>query len=221
MGVWSHRMAGVRATILLVAAAIVLGAFAARYDRFFFDVELGRAIQRTPGVEAPAEALSSLGGSVAATLVGLGFAAACWRAGWIDMATLALLAQPARALNWLWKEIVDRERPGTAFLDVHQVITDGGYPSGHASSAVLVYGVVVIVALTRMRGPARLIAAAAGSSAVLLIGVSRVALGVHWPSDVLGGWVTGAATLAVLTLAVTGRRREPACGEGDSQRHTK
>lgn len=72
-----------------------------------------------------------------------------------------------------------------------------GFPSGHAQSAALVW--TVLASGVRRRWFAGLAAAA-----VLLVGVSRLYLGVHWPADVLGGWGLGLG-LAWLGIRVHGR----------------
>ncbi|MBU2488986.1 MAG: LssY C-terminal domain-containing protein, partial [Proteobacteria bacterium] len=90
-----------------------------------------------------------------------------------------------------------RPRPPTAFYEVSSL----SFPSGHASAAAALYGFLAISwVLTRKTGrvPAVLLAALA----MALMGFSRLVLGVHYPSDVLGGflvglfWVTAAGGLA-------------------------
>jgi undecaprenyl-diphosphatase len=76
------------------------------------------------------------------------------------------------------------------------------FPSGHATnSAALVFGVVVLVARRHRR-----IAAVVGAAALLVVALSQLGLGVHYPSDIVGGWLwAGACTSAVWSLR--GRRR--------------
>jgi len=63
------------------------------------------------------------------------------------------------------------------------------FPSGHANSSMIFYLAVALAltAGTRWERPA----AAAAVLLSLLVGISRVMLGVHWPSDVIGGWAFG------------------------------
>jgi undecaprenyl-diphosphatase len=73
------------------------------------------------------------------------------------------------------------------------------FPSGHALAGVELYGVLAFLAVRQLRAVwAKLLAVAAAVSLALLIGVSRVYLGVHWPSDVLASWLLGGAWLAFL-----------------------
>jgi undecaprenyl-diphosphatase len=87
--------------------------------------------------------------------------------------------------NSLLKEGFGRVRPDlTPHLDS---VASLAYPSGHASNAMAFF---LLAALLLSKGNRWRVAAVA---IALTIGVSRLALGVHWPSDVLGGWLLGTA----------------------------
>lgn len=78
------------------------------------------------------------------------------------------------------------------------------FPSGHALGSTVCYGAIALVFLPAVRHRRALIASAAGL--VLLIGFSRIALGVHFLSDVIGGFLLGAVWLAVTARAFEGWR---------------
>jgi undecaprenyl-diphosphatase len=75
------------------------------------------------------------------------------------------------------------------------------FPSGHSMQAVVCYGALLLAFLPILSGRARIAAVAAWIFTLLAIGFSRLALGVHYISDVLGGWVLGAAWLAASVAA--------------------
>ena len=88
----------------------------------------------------------------------------------------------------------DRPQPDVAFA----VARGAAYPSGHALTAVLVAGVVAVPLVTVGRPPAivRLRALSALALAAVSVGCTRVVLGVHWASDVVGSWLVALACLA-------------------------
>ncbi len=99
----------------------------------------------------------------------------------------------------LVKALVDRSRPP---IGDHLVNAIGAaFPSGHAAQSVACYAALawVVTGLTRSRS---IRAGAWSIAAVIALGVgwSRVYLGVHWPSDVVGGWSLAGAWLALLVL---------------------
>ncbi|WP_305883309.1 phosphatase PAP2 family protein [Conexibacter sp. DBS9H8] len=112
-------------------------------------------------------------------------------------AVFLLLASPGVVLmHHLIQGWVDRPRPLGHHLTTG---TGGSWPSGHATETTGLYGGLVLCGLsTRPRPAIRRLLILALLGVLVLIGVSRVVLGVHYPSDVLGGWLLGATWLAVL-----------------------
>lgn len=107
-----------------------------------------------------------------------------WRLG----LSLLLVALIGRGLSEIQKLLVDRPRPS---LEPHLVLVKTqSFPSGHATSSMIFYLALAIALAGHSRWKRMAIAAAVLLS--LLIGTSRVMLGVHWPSDVVGGWAFGA-----------------------------
>jgi undecaprenyl-diphosphatase len=101
----------------------------------------------------------------------------------------------------LFKVAFGRLRPDTAFAEL--VVSGLSFPSGHASMSAIVFLTVgSLVASTRGRWAERSFILAVAALMTLLVGASRVALGVHWATDVVGGWAFGSAwALAWLLLA--------------------
>ena len=106
------------------------------------------------------------------------------------------------------KTVVDRARPAFA----HPVATAPGasFPSGHAFTATLGAGVVLLTVLPLLRRRGRALAWVLAVLVPLAVGYSRLALGVHWTSDVVGGWLLGIGLLAGTTAAFETWRREHA-----------
>ncbi|MER6417846.1 phosphatase PAP2 family protein [Streptomyces sp. NPDC001137] len=124
---------------------------------------------------------------------------AWWTALWLA-ATCALGSLLQQAL----KAAVDRPRP--VWHDPVDSASYAAFPSGHAMTATVVCG--LLLWLLHRYGPDRAVwrtALAVGVVSVLGVGLTRVWLGVHWPSDVLGGWLLG-AMLVALAVAVHQRK---------------
>lgn len=97
------------------------------------------------------------------------------------------------------KIAVDRDRPS---LEAPVATAHGqSFPSGHAMSSTVAYGALLLVLLPALPARARRPAVAGAVVLVLAIGFSRLALGVHYISDVLGGYALGLAWLAASTAA--------------------
>ncbi|MFR0354389.1 phosphatase PAP2 family protein [Streptomyces sediminimaris] len=126
---------------------------------------------------------------------------AWWTALWLAAAVAAglLLQQGLKAA-------VDRPRP--VWRDPVDSAHYAAFPSGHAMTATLVCG--LLLWLLHRYGAGRALWRTALTLAlvsVVGVGLTRVWLGVHWPSDVVGGWLLGAATAALAVLVH--RRRRP------------
>jgi undecaprenyl-diphosphatase len=129
-----------------------------------------------------------------------------WRGRRKTAVFVAVTMLGSAALNALVKAAVHRARPVLPEPVAHA----GGlsFPSGHAQSAVVAFGLLLLLALPHLRGAWRGAAIGLAAAMVLAIGVSRVALGVHFVSDVLAGYVLGAAWLAAMAAAFDQWRRE-------------
>ncbi len=181
-----------------IVAGVALAALAAAHDRLPGDLPATLAVQRWP---FPGETLADALRALTATEVVLGLgtvlAGAAWLAGRrrqarVFGAGLVLVV----LLQFSLKELVDRPRPAPDLVEVCAGFTSASFPAGHAMSATYLYGFLAVVALAAsFPAPAR--AALAGLVALFLAlaGLANVSLGVHWPSDVVGGYVWALAVL--------------------------
>jgi undecaprenyl-diphosphatase len=107
------------------------------------------------------------------------------------------------AVDSALKIMFSRERP--RLFDKISLPTDGSFPSGHSMSAIGIYGVVA-AALIALYPQTRRVMIVAVTLLVAAIGFSRVYLGVHWPSDVVGGLLGGLPPLVVSVHLIHRRR---------------
>lgn len=109
-------------------------------------------------------------------------------------------------LNTVVKASVHRLRPVLAQPVAHE--PGSSFPSGHAQAAIVGYLVLLLVFLPILHGVWRRVAITFALLMVLAIGVSRIALGVHYLSDVVGGYVLGAAWVAAMAALFNALRIE-------------
>lgn len=117
-------------------------------------------------------------------------------------------------VNQLLKLLVHRARPVLAVEVMHEKTFS--FPSGHTMAATIGYGMLAYVLVTywRPRGsPKRLIFVAA-VALMIAVGVSRVYLGMHFPTDVVGGFAAGTAWLAICVTGTRIARETPASTAG-------
>lgn len=188
-----------RFAVLLALALLVLAGTAALLlggPQSGFDAALLEAFA-DPGLVPAARLLTRLG-DLSTVL-----AASALAAGWLllrghrrrALLLVAILASE-RLLVEAMKAGLDRARPDPAG---HQVaVQTMAFPSGHAANAMAVW---LAIALLATAPPLRRAAVALALAIAFVTGLTRLVLGVHWPSDVIGGWAFGAAwTLLLVRL---------------------
>lgn len=102
----------------------------------------------------------------------------------------------ASLVGAILRALVGRPRPSPSLVHVVTRVMGAGFPSGHVIHYTVLFGFCFYVVITTWRGglPRNLILAVLALH-VALVGLSRVYLGAHWPSDVLGGYLFGAVWL--------------------------
>ena len=131
---------------------------------------------------------------------------------------LASAALVGGLIDTVIKVVVDRDRP--VLDDPVATAFNQSFPSGHSMMSLVIYGALLLIFLPVIPRAWRRAVYVAYAVLIVAIGFSRLALGVHYISDVLGGWVLGAAWL-LLEVAVfevwreeRGLRRTEALEEG-------
>jgi undecaprenyl-diphosphatase len=170
------------------------------------------AVQHRAPIVGAAETATDLGTEVVILplllLAGMVFAQRHGRRWWLALAGPALLSL-GQLLRFLIMEAVARPRPSR--VDWIRYAAGWSFPSGHTTTSALGYGLIVLLVSGSIpRRGLRLLVAMVLLGVAGCVGASRVVLGVHWPTDVLGGWSL-ALVLAVVSAAVlqrlTGRAR--------------
>lgn len=173
------------------------------------DVALIHGFERirtgAPGLTMAAIAITQAGSAYGT--VGGGLAVSAWLTWrgrkWLAGVLAATVLGERFIVDGL-KLLIDRTRPA---FDLHPVVThSSSFPSGHSGNTMAVFLSIALIAVPRAHRIPAVITAVLAS---MLVGVTRPYLGVHWPSDVIGGWSVGAA-IAIVAGAIADSRRSEA-----------
>lgn len=170
-----------------------------------FDTRLTHGIQHLPSWVEPIMTTASFVGKpifttgICMLIGGLGL---FWHnvklfyAGCVGVVTIAI--------GVLLKLLLARERPFTDYV-LNMRLDTPSFPSGHAVGSTIAYGLAAYLLFYLLPAPWNYVAAGFLVLLIIIIGVSRVYLGAHYPSDVLAGWLLGLAGLAVVILLIKPR----------------
>lgn len=149
------------------------------------------------------QAASMIGGTAGRLLiVGVVLIALLASSKWRDARWLALAMAGGTLLNLGLKQDFAAPRPD--LLPHLDIVHSYSFPSGHSAGSMMLFGALALLVGGR--------AAWLGAGVIIaLIGVSRVWLGVHWPSDVLAGWIEGIGWLLFCRHWLPARRGEQEC----------
>jgi len=223
----NRRPAVIAIWTLALISFVAVAALAGAHDTFPGDVWLAQRVQdlESPVIsfmlDMPEETsdpplvLAAWAIATVVVLVTIG-----WR-----QALLLVAAAALRFSNGQLKEVVGRPRPSLDLISSDQQSSGLSFPSGHAQTVVLLYGLLFYFATVYIKDRAsRTLAQVFCGWVIISVGLQRVYVGDHWPSDVLGGfWFGGlalAALIAIDQLVFGGRqqvaRRDEASVSGEA-----
>lgn len=126
-----------------------------------------------------------------------------WKRSWRTAAYWLIAIAGASALNSVIKVALHRARPGELLYSGWSAFS---FPSGHSTVNVVLYGFLAFLIAREIRPAWRFVVVLGAATLIFLIAFSRLYLGAHWFSDVLGGLAFGSAWLALLGLSYLGRQ---------------
>lgn len=174
------------------------------WDPYPGDLLFARWVQelKAPGLLPSMKFLSLAGEEVPMVALNLIVVAALWIAGMRKAAVAGILVLLSAATNPLMKLIVDRERPEADMLiRATEDFSGLGFPSGHAFQSAILFGFLIYLSsmLIKRLWLRRTIQALL-AFLIFAMGFSRVYVGAHWPSDVLGSLVAAVPVWLIIYL---------------------
>lgn len=101
----------------------------------------------------------------------------------------------------LLKLLFERARPVTEYA-MNMKLQTFSFPSGHSSGSMITYGLLAYVAYTKLPEPWNYVVGGILLLIPIFVGLSRIYLGAHFPSDVLAGWLLGIIALCVIVFLI-------------------
>lgn len=192
---------------------VLLTALVIRHGRpFGVDLALHRwsVAHRPEGVRQAAAVLTATGtgvvpyvlAAIAGLVTGRGSRGRALTAIW---AMLVLLVVQSARLGLAY--LVGRHRPPAADWAAHA--SGYAFPSGHTVTSATAAGILIWALWPRLSGAWRAVAVAVVAAWAVAVGLTRVYLGVHWPTDVLGGWLMAVVLLGLAAAVLHGPSRRP------------
>lgn len=199
-----------RSTLFKIALFLIIVVFAwltflvKTTPSFPIDIQITQTIQSlaSPFFTAFMRLISWPGYFPQSVIITLLIAGVLYRSGlhWESVACL-LASLISGTTNQLVKTLIQRPRPTTDLVDVFAMLESYSFPSAHVMFYTILFGFVWYLVYTLL-APSLLRGLLLGlfGSFILLVGISRIYLGQHWASDVLGAYLLGGLTLAGMIL---------------------
>lgn len=187
--------------VIVLVAVTVLTLAAHTYSILPGDLPFTRELQesKSPIVFGLFYFVSSLGFAVQSVVIEILALLILWLMRLRLEAVFLALTLLADLLGGILKIVVGRQRPTPDLVHVFQQIQQPSFPSGHTLHYTVFYGFLIFVVFTSFKPSwPRTLAIVVFALLILLVGPSRVYLGEHWPTDVIGGYLIGGLFLAPL-----------------------
>jgi undecaprenyl-diphosphatase len=197
-------------TVVLLLITAVLAPRSVGIAEFDEDVMASMSALRNPVLTRVAQVITDLGSyrPVTAVSIGLALVLAYRTRRLLEPMVLLVAVEATSSLVEVLKVLVHRARPPLGGMLGPQVF-DFSFPSGHtASSTVLcILGALLLARAERWSSARRLSVTTVGYVVAVLIGFSRVYLGYHWPTDVVGAWLLAMIVVSIGMVFVIANQR--------------
>lgn len=180
-------------SLLLLAGLVQTGALVPPLDKSISSAVLGL---RSAASDWIVIVVTLFGDGLALTLIGVALVGVlALRAAWWPAAGCAVIFLSTPYIVKMIKLLVGRERPVS---DLYSGVESFSFPSGHMTNSMVIYGALALLAARALSGAPRILAVTVLVWLIASIGISRVYLGAHWPSDVVAAFcLAGIMLLAI------------------------
>ncbi|PIP85681.1 hypothetical protein COY48_00505 [Candidatus Collierbacteria bacterium CG_4_10_14_0_8_um_filter_43_86] len=188
----------------IILVFVLFGLLAHKYAYFGFDLVISRYLQsfHNPIFSASMILVSRLGDSYGLEMIVVLVMSLLFFVGLKAEAIKTLLLIPVSVTaGSLAKSIVNRPRPDAELVYIQEVFRDKSFPSLHVLTFTMFFGYLLFLAIYKVRTKwLKLAISLSATILILTIGISRIYLGAHWVSDVVGGYLLGSAFLILAII---------------------
>jgi undecaprenyl-diphosphatase len=165
-----------------------------------FDTTAAAAIQNWPSwLHLPMTIITTVGQPAVLGVVAAIIAFRAWQLAQLRIVYSLSAGVLAMGANMLLKHYIHRTRPDTVYVS-NMFFKSSSFPSGHAFSAAVLCGLFSYLAFKYLPGSWHIVVPILLGVFTVAVGVSRVYLGAHYPTDVIAGWILGALAAIVIII---------------------
>jgi undecaprenyl-diphosphatase len=167
-----------------------------------FDTTMTASVQHWPvWLQGPMLVVTALGQPAVMGLLAVIVGVVAWQNAQMRTTYSLSLGVLAMAANTLLRHFIHRTRPDTLYVS-NMFFKTSSFPSGHAFGAMVICGLLAYLSAKYLPTPWNYIAAILLGLFILAVGISRVYLGAHYPTDVIAGWLLGAIVVLLIVVFI-------------------
>ncbi|KKU71305.1 MAG: Phosphoesterase PA-phosphatase related protein [Candidatus Beckwithbacteria bacterium GW2011_GWA2_47_25] len=188
--------------VLLIISFLILAVFAKQYSYFSVDLQVSQALQTIHNslFSDTMNLVSEIGDDYhLVIIIGLVVALLFFVGLKLEALKIALFSLTGALVGTFVKKIVSRPRPDFGLVKIQAVMSDKSFPSLHVLLFTIFFGYLFYLSIYKIKTRwLKILIASVSAFLILAIGLSRIYLGAHWASDVLGGYLLGAIFISLL-----------------------
>lgn len=147
------------------------------------------------------EFMTMLGDPISITLITIAVVAAAIYTSNVRLVISGLVIPATVVIGALLKLAFERARPVTEYA-LNMKLKTFSFPSGHSSGSMIAFGLLAYLAFVKLPAPFNFIVGGLLALIPIFVGISRVYLGAHFPSDVVAGWLLGLVALVIIIVII-------------------